>query len=111
MINLSSKLRSYRRIAGCAAILAGCTLAATAGASSSVVVRYTALDLSSAQGTNVLYRHIADAARQVCLVGNLGDLGALVRSRACQTEAIARAVRSVDNPRLAALLAAHSNHG
>ncbi len=73
-----------------------------------VRVNYTDSELATEQGALALYRRIADAARQVCPdEGDAGVQAALVRHR-CVTDAIARAVRDVNNPLLARLEAAHT---
>ena len=99
------------------AFFAGFAFLATAGIASaatdadsprSIEIRYGDLDLSTEQGAVVLYRRIAAGAQRVCPPEDLHNLGAHARSRACQTAAIAQAVRAVDNPKLAAVEAAHS---
>jgi UrcA family protein len=71
-----------------------------------VRVNYTQAELSTEQGARSLYRRIAAAARQVCPgEGEVGLHAALLRQR-CVTDAIARAVRDVNNPLLARLEAA-----
>jgi UrcA family protein len=98
-------------------VLAGFAFLATTGVASaatdadsprSVEIRYGDLDLSTEQGAVVLYRRITAGAQQVCPPEDLHNLSAHARSRACQTAAIARAVRAVDNPKLAAVEASHS---
>lgn len=74
-----------------------------------MVVRYDDLNLASEQGALALYRRLSDAARRVCPLENSHDLGEFMRSRACRSEALARAVRAVNNPQLAAVQAAHSS--
>ncbi|HEY6451503.1 MAG TPA: UrcA family protein [Steroidobacteraceae bacterium] len=105
-----------RVLAVCTVVLAAGALAAPAALAAStptdppsVVVRYGDLDLSSEHGALVLYRRLESAARMLCPQPVMGDLGGLARSRACQNELIARAVRTVDNPRLAAVQSAHSS--
>jgi UrcA family protein len=110
--------RTPRALAACLVALAGCVFVATADAAGvvtansgvpSVVVRYNDLNLASDQGAQALYRRLSGAARRVCPVENARDLGEFSRSRGCQTEAIARAVQEINNPRLAALHALHSS--
>jgi UrcA family protein len=73
-----------------------------------VRVNYTDSELTTEQGALALYRRIADAARQVCPAeGEVGLHAAFLRHR-CVTDAIARAVRDVNNPLLARLEAAHT---
>jgi UrcA family protein len=110
-------LKSARVLAACLA-LGGCVLAVSASAGGTVtssheapsmVVRYDDLNLASEQGVLALYRRLSDAARRVCPLENSHDLGEFMRSRACRSEALARAVRAVNNPQLAAVQAAHSS--
>ena len=68
----------------------------------SIVVRYGDLNLDTAAGAQALYRRIVGAAHQVCPEPRSRDLRSFAAARACRTEAIARAVRQVNSPRLAA---------
>ncbi len=79
----------------------------------SVKVTYGDLNVGTAQGTSALYARITYAAHQVCGGGNLDirDLGASMRERDCERDAITRAVQKVDSPQLAALYAARQRHG
>jgi UrcA family protein len=77
----------------------------------SVTVQYSAFDLASDEGARNLYRRIANAAQAVCPDANPHDLNGFVRSKSCQAEAIARAVRDVHSPRLAAVYSTRTNHG
>jgi UrcA family protein len=77
----------------------------------SVVVRYGDLNLATEQGTQTLYRRIAFVARQVCPDGESRGLENLNRARACQRDAIARAVKAVHNERLAAMFSAAYRRG
>jgi len=77
----------------------------------SMVVRYGDLNLATEQGAKTLYRRIAFVAKQVCPDGESRDLESLNRARACQHEAIERAVHSVHNERLAAAYAAAFRRG
>lgn len=103
-----------------ALVLAGCLLAmassmAQAGPRTddvpSVTVKYSDLNLSTDEGARRLYARISGAARNVCPEPSLLDLKALASTEACQSAAIARAVREVRSPRLAALYSAHANQG
>ena len=74
-------------------------------------VSYTKRDIATEQGARALYRRIATAARQVCprgegsIVPKLNDI-----SRTCIRDAIARAVREVNSPRLAEVEATLGRH-
>jgi UrcA family protein len=100
------------------ATLVTCAIAATASMAGavtpleqppSVAIKYGDLDLSNEQGVLTLYRRITAAAQAVCQPLTASDLGAVTRSRVCQHEAIARAVRQVPSARLAAIYAALSS--
>lgn len=77
----------------------------------SAVVKYSRDSLATDSGLNDLYAKIKHAAKQVCPDASGLDLGALQRTHECRREAEARAVRNIDNSRLAALYAAHSRNG
>lgn len=77
----------------------------------SVTVNYGDLNLTTDRGTTELYRRIAAAARQVCARDDLRGLAFVAAARACEAQAIARAVDRVDSPQLAAVYAARSKHG
>jgi UrcA family protein len=103
-----------------ALLLVGCVLgigsnmahaAGAADAVPSVAVQYSAIDLSSDEGARNLYRRIVTAAQAVCPNADLRDLNAYAVSKSCKSEAIARAVRDVRSPRLAAMSGARANNG
>src|SRR5437588_12932184 len=79
--------------------------------SPSVQVSYHVLNLATEQGTQALYARIVSAAHRVCEVRDIRNLAAFVAASACREQAIARAVRDVNNPRLAAVYTAHQRHG
>ena len=98
-------------LAACAAIGAvGSAHAATAG-SPAVKVRYSDLNLSTEQGSIVLYGRIVAAAHEVCAADVFRDLRAVAAAKTCAAEAIARAVRDVNSPMLASVYAARLQHG
>jgi UrcA family protein len=68
-----------------------------------VHVRYDDLNLASPEGTRALYRRIVTAARQVCSEANPLDMNQVAAAESCKAQAIERAVREVNDPRLAAL--------
>jgi UrcA family protein len=96
--------------------LAGLAAFGTAGAATpnsdvpSLAVHYTAESLATDGGVNQLYRRIAAAAAKVCPDASVRDLGAMRQVDQCRNEAIARAIRQIDNSRLAALYASHSKN-
>ena len=97
--------------------LAGVMAAGAAGAATSyddppsVVVKYSDLALATDSGVNQLYRRIMSAARQVCPDSSIRDLGMQRQVEACRNQAVAKAVRQIDNSRLAALHATHTKNG
>jgi UrcA family protein len=117
-INLKSESMRPTRVR--ALVLVGCALAigstmahaspATADAPS-ITVKYSDLNLATDAGAHELYSRIATAARSVCPDADIRDLGAFASSKTCQSEAIARAVQDVRNPRLAAVYSARTNRG
>ena len=117
MTTANSNIRSGRLMRSSIAALAAGIVAATAvGVSAaaipaadapSVVVHYADLDLASEQGARALYRRIASAAWNVCPEVDNRNLKASAESRTCREQAIARAVRDVGTPLLAAVYADH----
>jgi UrcA family protein len=77
----------------------------------SVTVRYDDLNLRTAEGVNALYRRISKAARAVCPDEHSRDLNVVAASERCQENAVAQAVREVNNPQLAVVHAARVSHG
>lgn len=72
-----------------------------------IEVSYTDLNIATEQGARTLYRRIATAARGVCPAGEGSIIPKVDEiSRTCIRDAISRAVREVNSPRLAELEAA-----
>ena len=96
---------------------AGTLAAGTANAASpdsnlpTIVVKYSEQTLATDEGLHTLYRRITNAAKQVCPDASSRDLSRQVKSAQCQNQAIARAIRQIDNSSLAALHAVHSKNG
>jgi UrcA family protein len=88
-----------------ASVLAGAFGVAHAAAPDipTMVVKYGDLDLSTQDGTRALYKRIAFAAAQVCPAVDSRDLARNAHAQVCRDAAIARAVRDVNSPQLAAL--------
>jgi UrcA family protein len=110
----SSTTRAWLLAAGSLVPLAfGTAQAATPDNASApqIVVKYDDLNLATSEGTQALYSRIETAARHVCAAPDNRDLGAVARSRSCQSQAIERAVQDVHSPQLAAAYAARSKHG
>jgi UrcA family protein len=97
--------------------LAGVMAAGAAGAATfdndppSVVVKYSDVALATDSGVNQLYRRITSAAKQVCPDSSVRDLGMQRQVEACRNLAVARAIRRIDNSRLAALYATRTKNG
>ena len=98
--------------------LAGVLAVSAAGAAvpdsdvPSVVVKYSPESLTSKAGVNDLYRRLTFAAKQVCPdASSIRDLAARRQAEECRSQAVARAIKQVDNPSLAALHAVHSKNG
>jgi UrcA family protein len=85
--------------------------AAAAEPAPSVRVNYHDLNLATEQGTQALYGRIVLAARRVCTVIDSRILAEIAAAQVCQAQAIAHAVRDVNNPRLAAVHSAHQRQG
>jgi UrcA family protein len=98
-------------LAACAAIGSVGSARAATVEPPAVKVRYSDLNLSTEQGSLILYGRIVAAAHEVCAVDVFRDLRAVAASRACAAEAIARAVRDVNSPMLASVYAARLQHG
>jgi UrcA family protein len=120
MSSISLKGESVRRSHVQALVLAGCVfcigsnMAYAAPATAdvpSIAVSYSALDLATDEGARNLYSRIAAAGRAVCPQADFRNLSAYARAKTCQSEAIARAVRDVRSPRLAAVYSARAHHG
>jgi UrcA family protein len=77
----------------------------------SLRVIHADLDLRTDQDVRTLYASVADAAQAVCPQAQMDNLSLYVQSRACLKQAIARAVRQVGNPQLAAIFAKNAERG
>ena len=94
-----------------AALSFGAANAATPESPPSVVVKYGDQDLSTASGVNEVYRRIVRASKQVCPeMSSFHDLSLQGKVAECRHQAVARAIRQIDNSQLAALYAAHSKN-
>ena len=77
----------------------------------SIVVKYSEQSLATDEGAYALYRRITSAAEKVCPDVWDKNLSRRALAEQCREEAVARAIRQIDNSRLAALHAAHSKNG
>ena len=108
--NLTTRPRLIAALAAVGALTATALLAPpVAGAAPRPVtgapqatVYYSAHELATDRGTQALYQRIVSAARSVCPRYDSQDLTAYAYSRKCQRQAVARAIRRIGNPRLAA---------
>ena len=109
---ISDLLRASAALTACLMIGATATAhAAAADAIPSVRVNYHDLDLATEQGTQALYGRIVSAARKVCAPSDIRILVEVAAAQACEAQAVAQAVRTVNNPRLAATYSAHQRQG
>jgi UrcA family protein len=110
---ISDLLRASAALTACLMIGATATAhaAAPADATPSVQVNYHDLNLATEQGTQALYGRIVSAARKVCAPSDIRVLVEFAAARACEAQAVADAVRAVNNPRLAATYSAHRRQG
>lgn len=107
------------RMFGVAALFAlgaiGLCGAASAGTASrspqapSVAVSFKDLDLNDARDVGVLYKRIVAASKLVCRSPDAFNLHAQQLVEECRQQAVARAVASIGNQRLNAMLSRHSN--
>ena len=101
-------------LTACIAIGAG-AVAAHAGEPSAnapaIKVGYRDLNLATDAGNGALYARLEKAAAKVCVVDDIRDLAAVAAVSACEQQAIARAVRQINSPRLAALHSARAPRG
>jgi UrcA family protein len=77
----------------------------------SVVVKYSAQSLATDDGVYALYRRITAAAKRVCPDPGTHNWNLQAAVDRCRNDAIAGAIRQIDNSRLAALHAARSKNG
>jgi UrcA family protein len=82
------------------------TAATSADEAPAISVRYSDLNLSTEQGNVTLYRRIVFAAHQVCPTNNGPNARLAAQAQRCVDEAVARAVKDIESPRLAELQAA-----
>jgi len=77
----------------------------------SITVRYGDLDLSTDQGTRVLYRRLSGAANLVCPIVDNRDLSASTQAAQCRATAIATAVKKINNAHLAEIASSQAHTG
>jgi UrcA family protein len=97
--------------------LAGVMAGGAAGAASpdsdvpTIVVKYSEQSLATDAGVHAVYRQIMHAAEKVCPDAWTRNLGRMRIVDECRDQAVARAIRQIDNSRLAALYAARTKNG
>ncbi len=74
------------------------------------VVKYSPAALGSDAGVRSLYHRIVKAAEDVCPLPS-GSRFVTAAVAECRAQSVARAVRQIDNPRLAALLEGNPKSG
>jgi UrcA family protein len=77
----------------------------------SITVRYGDLDLSTDKGTRVLYRRLSGAANLVCPRVDNRDLTQATLAAQCRSDAIAKAVKKVNNAHLAEIASSRTHAG
>ena len=82
--------------------------AVSGGEALTYVVRYADLDLTRADGANVLYARLTHAARTVCRPFESREMGVAEKYRECMTKALTEAVANVNRPLLSQIHQSHS---
>jgi UrcA family protein len=77
----------------------------------SITVRYGDLDLSTDQGTRILYRRLTGAANLVCPNADNRDLNGATQAAQCRATAISAAVKKINNAHLAEIASGHTHTG
>lgn len=95
---------------GCVMAAGAASAADLAGDPPSVAVRFSSDELTTDAGARNVYRRLVAAANKVCPQDDY-SIWLRERVRACRTQAIARAVAQINNPRLAALQGTASSSG
>jgi UrcA family protein len=113
MYTLASQRKTRSAITVAAGIIAGSLFGALSATPVSaapddvptLIVKYDVQSLDTGDGARALYRRLEFAARQVCPEPATRNLGRLTAVQQCRAEAIARAVRQINNPMLAQVVA------
>jgi UrcA family protein len=116
----AATVNSNRSTLGRVTVLAACLLAGSLGVARAatpdagvpqLAVAYGDLNVASDDGARELYQRIAKAAERVCPFSGSRELAQLSVNNRCREAAIARAVREVNSPQLAALRADRARRG
>lgn len=125
-INIVDRVQGFGRASASrprmTALLLACGVAAlaAAGAASaspseddvlSKAVHYDPQSLATDQGARLVYRRIANAAAAVCPDPGINPHWVSDAARECRRQAIARAVQSINNPRLVAIHSSTAKSG
>ena len=76
-----------------------------------ITVRYGDLNLTTDQGTRVLYRRLTGAANLVCPTADNRDLNGSTQAAKCRATAIAAAVKKINNAHLAEIASGRTRTG
>jgi UrcA family protein len=105
--NTSSQFRRILAITAFAALASGTAVCSAAdGVALQTTVKYSDVNVSTAQGAGTLYGRIRIAAEQVCRPFNRDDLSSKTLFHKCMNHAIADAVNKIDQPALFAVYSA-----
>ena len=93
------------------AIATGTAVAAPPADAPTARVRFADLNLNTDAGARTLYRRIENAAALVCPDVDSRELARAAHGRACQQDAVERAVHAIGSPKLAAVYATATRRG
>ena len=119
-MNIKTTHRNSRKFQLTLGMIGGCLLGAamtqTAAAAPTegvpaVVVKYAAVSLTTEPGVRTLYRRLEAAARSVCPAESNRDLTSSTLAKQCREAAVDRAVRQINNPRLAEMRVVSAKRG
>lgn len=92
-------------------VLGAAAVPASAAPPGDVTVKFGDLDLNTARGAATLYSRIKTAAEQACPGADSLFVPRHLAALRCENAAVADAVATVSNPKLAALYAERARHG
>jgi UrcA family protein len=112
MLMISVTRRRYRRLVGVLLVaytgIAGVAVAEIDAAPPQQVVRFGDLNLRDSRGVAAVYGRLVWAARHVCAGADSADHWVRESAKPCITEAVSRAIDSIDAPALTAYARAQS---
>jgi UrcA family protein len=112
-----SNARKFQLVLG---MIGGCLIGSMIGRTAAadplddvptVVVKYDTMSLSTEPGIRALYLRLESAASRVCDVESNRDLTSTTVAKNCREAALDRAVRQINNPRLAEIRMGNSKRG